>query len=251
MTHKPQVAFSIKTSLFRKFIEPAVALHKERKSSGDNVVLTLTAEGLEYTTVDAAHVALVQNKLPAPKQYVKTTDWLRITVDVGAFSDYLKMFDGRGETLFSITPEEIIGFDGSTKSTFALEEIEGHIPKVPKLPEDLAAVVLDSESLSEAFTNAAKVDPHRVGISTNGRVSIDAKTEDGKVVYSKTVPVIQERKHRDAFSHYSADYLKKIAKAVQTKTVVLYLGNDYPLVVEWGGETGTGFFMLAPHIVAP
>ena len=244
--------------VLRTFLEQVEAVTDEAK-------VRLEPDGIHVTAVDPAHVQLVEITLPLDslEQYRVFEDGRRavspcdLGLDVEKLLGVLRKLKGKVSLAFrfgGVPNERLEVTQGGSSREMGLVDTAGMTdPRVPDLNFP-AKVALDGKSFLDVLKDAGEVSDHLAVTVTPTALRFEAEGDVDRyrhefpagtdaVEYVTTVT-------EDYRSLFPLDYLVNIAKTVRQSRLVLWLGTDFPLRIDWDGET-RGTFLTAPRIEQP
>lgn len=234
----------------------------------DEARVHATKDGWRILAVDPAHVAMVDltlTDLLDSFERVRGTDTLRpIEEDVEFGIDLTKMKEvlrlvKKDDTVHIIVdlPDAedkdriTVEIGRTTRTMLAIDTADMADPKVPTLnlpaqltvaAEDLLGAVKACESISDHV----RLTVTREGLNVAAEGDTDKVSLDFQNGEQCAIEYVQGEEGK-ATSLFPLDYLTSFVKAAKAEWLVLRLGTDYPVRVEWEGAT-KGTYLLAPRI---
>lgn len=225
----------------------------------DEAKLVVSKDGLHALAVDPAHVALVEVRLDEVREggEYPIDAAFEVGVDVEKLSDLLKKAkkDERVSVRMDLPnasgKDELTVRVGGMTRTMALVDTAGMSdPRVPNLNLP-ARVEVSGKALHDACKAASEVSDHVALTATRDGLNIHAEGDVDKVDVNldlgDSVRDVRFAEGDRARSLFPLDYLAKILKALKGEALVLGLGTDYPVRIEWSGTT-RGQVLVAPRI---
>ncbi len=250
--------FALQASALKAFLAQIGHLVDEAK-------VCATRDGWHVLAVDPAHVAMIDLSLTDPIdcfERVRSTNALeRIGGEVEFGIDLTKMQEvlrlaKKDDTVHMAVdlPDAddkdriTVEIGRTTRSMPAIDASGMADPKVPAL--DLPAkVTMAAEDLLEAVKAAESISDHVRLTATHDGLNVFAEGDTDKVSmdfrHGETCEV--EMSGDKWTSLFPLDYFGTFLKVVKGERLVVCLGTDYPVRVDWEGTT-KGTYLLAPRI---
>ena len=218
-------------------------------------VFKVTKSGLELRAMDAANVAMADMKLLASAFRTFEVDKeIEIALNLSDLTSILKRVKGTESVTLELKDNQLhIDIKGATKRSFNIPLLDiKQEQKIPSLDfpvtiqiktDAIEDGISDAEIVSDAVILEADPDTFIMRAEGNGRKA-ELRIEKGN-------DSLIELKAKDHIkSIFPIDYLKKFIKAAKlSKEATLYLGNEYPMRIDFKvmDKVQLGF-ILAPRI---
>lgn len=234
------------------FLEPALAL-----SAKDDIILSIGSSGLEQVTIDPSHVALVKTTMPIEEAtHYRAQDATSIAFPARELVRWLKGVPNRSKTsevTLAIYRREggssIAALHGSTNAKWDTTHTESlavkSVPKVGK--EDMVKLDVGLPEFLKAVKGVFAEDANTRLTWTGERLHI-AGWKDDENVFNHYMDVLPPRAKDKRTSLFHTQYLRDVVRTIRASRATMYLGDDYPLQVDWSDFGGKGTFLLAPRI---
>ncbi len=220
----------------------------------DEAKFTVNAEGLTIRAVDPAHIAMVDLKLGKEAFEEFKADESEIGLDIDKLSQFLKL--ARADDIVDIKHDEdkrrlniVVG--DITRRMSLIDTTGMSDPKVPSLNlpakltvkvDDLVQGIRASETVSDHI--ALQASPDNFEMTCEGDLD--------HVSWKKAKKDLEELNTPSSVrSLFPLEYFANMLKAVSSgSSVTMFLGNDYPVKVEFkiAGGKGEVSYLLAPRI---
>jgi proliferating cell nuclear antigen len=232
---------------FQPFFEAVNGLVDEAKFRFD-------ADGLSVTAVDPANVGMVNAHLSAEAFTEYDAEEGVVGLATEKVSDLLDTADERNPLRLTRTGEKELTFtvDGFEYAKGCIKP--GSIRKEPDIPRhlDLPATVRFDAGLFKRAVKRCDIAADHVGMAVDPDGPVFRMVTEGSTD-TATLEVDTGRATfesvGEANSIYSLDYLKDMADSIPENTeVVLLVGEEYPLFIEYGYEGAAVEYLLAPRI---
>ena len=250
--------FDVRAASFKAFLSQLGTLV-------DTAKVSVSRDALEAKVVDPAHVAMAVVRLGdivdgfRRQENGATRDFepFDVGIDVEKLSELLRkakkdeMLRVKMELPDHLSRDRLTFYVGEvTREMSAIDTAGMSDPQLPKL--ELPSVVeLSAKRLLEAVKACGEVSDHVVLTLTKDGLNVFAEGDIDKVTIDlngSNVDRIEVPSDPGTFrSMFPIDYLTAFLKAVKDERLVLRLGTDYPLRVDWDGIT-KGTYLLAPRI---
>lgn len=214
------------------------------------VKIKVNDDGLSIIAIDPANVALVSFLLPKTSFSAFEVNQEEIFgINMDNFKSVLRRC-GIGSSLILQTGENVLKVEINDKIkrvfNLALINIEQEEKTMPSL-EFNCKIDLSSLDLSEAIEDCSIIADSCSFSLKDGKFIIDAKSlHSTKSEFSGDEAKIEGEKGK---GKYSLEYLQKFAKAGKlTEKVIINFADDYPLKLEFPGESFNLAFVLAPRV---
>ena len=220
----------------------------------DETKINITKKGIGSKAVDPAHVAMVDINVDKKAfEEFKATE-TEIGVDIDKLRDVLKL-SRPGDVITMEYDEDknrlVTQIDNITKRMALVDTAGMSDPKVPNLTLPVKLTINVSE-LKQGIRAAESVSDHVALQATpeGFEMSSEGETDSFNLKVPKDLLTELECKE-SAKSLFSLDYFANMIKSVgSSQTVTMYLGNDYPVNMEFdiAGGKGQVKYLLAPRI---
>jgi len=237
----------VKAEILKEFVDVLSTLVDETK-------VNATKEGISVRAVDPAHVAMVDLSLDRAAFESYKSDDQELGLDLDKVKEVLRLAK-MGDVIdlrYDEDKNKLVLIVGNITRRMALVDTAGMSdPKVPNLNlpakltirvEELRQGIRASENVSDHI--ALTVSPEGFTMQGEGDTdSVDLKL--GKDFLDELDSKEQVR------SMFPLDYFANMIKAITSApSVTMYLGNDYPVKLEFaiGGGKGKVKYLLAPRI---
>jgi proliferating cell nuclear antigen len=220
----------------------------------DEAKFNLGKDALVVKAVDPAHVAMVDLTLDRSAFEGYKADDAELGLDMDKMKEVLKL--SRAGDVLSLTQEEdknrLVVHVGNITRRMSLVDTAGMSdPKVPNLNLP-AKIRVRTEELRQGIRASESVSDHIALIATPDGFEIlsegDADSVNLKLPKDMLDELVCKEKARSLFP---LDYFANMIKAISTApTVTMYMGNDYPVRLEFdiAGGKGQVKYLLAPRI---
>ena len=237
----------IKMEVLREVVEVISTLVTEAK-------LGISKDGIDVKAVDPSHVAMLVLKLHTGAFEEYTGEPTEIGVDVDKFKEVLRL-SKPGDILdlqYEGGKNRLVVHVGKLTRHMAVVDPAGITdPKVPNVSppgvvvvkvEELRQGIRGSESISDHVT--ISLDAEGFSMHSEGETDrVDMKIpKDGLTRLEAKEPVK---------SMYPLDFFSGMVKSITSADeVTLFVGNEYPLKIEFGiaSGKGDGRYLLAPRV---
>jgi len=220
----------------------------------DEAKINVGKEGLTVKAVDPAHVAMVDLTLDRSAFESYRADEAELGLDMDKIKEILKL--ARCGVAIAIAHDEdknrLVVNVGNTTRRMSLVDTAGMSdPKVPSLNLP-AKVVVRAEELRQGIRASESVSDHiALNVSPDG-FEIVSEGDTDTVNHRVSKDLLEELSCKEPVrSLFPLDYFSNMVKAIATaQTVTLFLGNDYPVKMEFkiAGGKGEVRYLLAPRI---
>ena len=237
----------VKSEVLREIIDVVSTLADEAK-------FNITKDGINLKVVDTAHVAMLELSMSSDAFDEFKLEPIQIGIDIDKVKEVLKLARA-GETIdLKIDDNKnkmMLGVGNVTRWMSLVDTGGMSDPKVPNLNlpvkisvkiEELRQGIRASESVSDHLT--LKANPDGFEIVSEG------ETDSVNLKLSKDLLESIECKE-PVKSMFPLDYFSNMIRSISTaQNVILYLGNDYPVKMEFGlaGGKGKAVYLLAPRV---
>ena len=235
----------IKKENLREVVEVVSTLVSEVKFS-------ISKDGIEAKAVDPSHVAMLVLKLQKGIFEEFTGEPTEVGVDVEKLKEVLRLskpgdvidlqFDGKNRLIASV---------GRLTRQMAVVDPAGITdPKVPNVNPP-ASVTVKTEEMrqgirgSESFTDhvTLSLEPDAFTMHSEGDTDrLDLKLPKDSLSRLDVKEPVK--------SMYPLDFFSAMVKSIAAEEATLYVGNEYPLKIEFamGTGRGEGRYLLAPRV---
>jgi proliferating cell nuclear antigen len=220
----------------------------------DEAKFNIGREGLSVRAVDPAHVAMVDLTLGKAAFEEYRAEEGEIGVDMDKVKEVLRL--ARAGDVISVEQDEernrLVFSVGNITRHMALVDTAGMAdPKVPNLNLP-AKVVVSTDELRQGIRASESVSDHIALIATPDGFEMisEGDTDSVRLRLGKEQLQVLSTKEK-VRSLFPLDYFSNMVKAISTaKSVTIFLGNDYPVRMEFDLAEGKGkaTFLLAPRI---
>ncbi|OGS44215.1 MAG: proliferating cell nuclear antigen (pcna) [Euryarchaeota archaeon RBG_13_57_23] len=220
----------------------------------DEAKFTLNAEGLTIRAVDPAHIAMVDLKLGKEAFEEFKADESEIGLDIDKLNQFLKL--ARADDIVEIKHDEdkrrlniVVG--DITRRMSLIDTTGMSDPKVPSLnlPAKLTVKVDD---LVQGIKASETVSDHIALVASQESFEMTCEGDLDQVSWKKSKKDLEELDTPSSVrSLFPLEYFANMLKAVSSgSSVTMFLGNDYPVKVEFkiAGGKGEVSYLLAPRI---
>ncbi len=220
----------------------------------DEAKVNVGKEGLSIKAVDPAHVAMVDLTLDRSAFESYRADEAELGLDMDKVKEILKL--ARAGEVISLAHDEdknrLVVHVGNTTRRMSLVDTAGMSdPKVPNLNLP-AKIAVRAEELRQGIRASESVSDH---------IALNASPDAFEIVSEGDTDTVNHRVPKDLLEEISCkepvrslfplDYFSNMVKAITSApTVILFLGNDYPVKMEFkiAGGKGDVRYLLAPRI---
>lgn len=220
----------VRANVLRELVSQLVILTEECK-------LVVDKDGLHTKLVDPAHVAMADLYLDKEAfEEFKMDGEVELGIDIRKILEILKLC-GTDTTLGIEHDEEhkkLIFTIGNLTRRMALVDTAGMSdPRIPNL--DLPGkVILDTEHMVQAMKAIASVSDHCILIANMHHFEIVGEGDTDNVELSLPKDLLLDLECKETVrSLFPLDYMGNMIKAIPAKEVTIYLGNDYPVKMQF------------------
>ena len=220
----------------------------------DEAKVNIGKEGLTIKAVDPAHVAMVDLTLDRSAFESYRADEAELGLDMDKVKEILKL--ARAGEVISLAHDEdknrLVVHVGNTTRRMSLVDTAGMSdPKVPNLNLP-AKIAVRAEELRQGIRASESVSDHiALNVSPDG-FEIVSEGDTDTVNHRVPKDLLEELSCKEPVrSLFPLDYFSNMVKAITSApTVTLFLGNDYPVKMEFkiAGGKGEVRYLLAPRI---
>jgi len=221
----------------------------------DEVKINFGKEGVNVKAVDPSHVAMIELNINKSAFEEYKSSGTELALELEKLKEVLKL--AKPGDMVKLTYD-----DEKNKLVVELAAFRRFIPlldigslsdvKVPSLTHTAKAVV-NLEMLRQGIRGTESVSSHLTIEIKPEMFRLEGESEQDKVemtLYKDKGEVEIETKE-GAKSMYALDYFSNVVKAISSaEKVVLHIGKDYPLKMEFdiAEGNGTAKFLLAPRM---
>ncbi len=237
----------VKADILREVVDVVSTLVDEAK-------FNVTKDGLTVKAVDPAHVAMVDLTLEKGAFESFRADEAELGMDMDKVKEVLRL--AKATDLISLTHEEdknrLVMNVGNTTRRMSLVDTAGMSdPKVPSLNLP-AKLTVRTDELRQGIRASESVSDHIALLVGPDGFEIVSEGDTDTVSHKVPKDLLEELQTKEAVrSLFPLDYFSNMVKAISTApSVKLYLGNDYPVKMEFKIAAGKGEvrYLLAPRI---
>ena len=237
----------VKSDVLKEVIDVVSTLVDEAKFSAGKEALVVKA-------VDPAHVAMVDLTLDRSAFEAYKADDVELGLDMDKMREVLKL--SRAGEVLALTHEEdknrLVAYVGNITRRMSLVDTAGMSdPKVPTLNLP-ARVKVRTEELRQGIRASESVSDHIALIATPDGFEILSEGDTDSANLKLPKDMLDELACKEKVrSLFPLDYFSNMIKAISTApTVTMYMGNDYPVRLEFdiAGGKGQVKYLLAPRI---
>jgi len=220
----------------------------------DEAKFSISAEGLTLRAVDPAHIAMVDLTLGKDAFEEFKADEAEIGLDIDKLSQFLKL--ARADDIVDMKHDEekrrlniVVG--DVTRRMSLIDTTGMSDPKVPnlELPAKLSVKVDD---LVQGIRASETVSDHIALVASPDAFEMTCEGDMDQVNWKKAKKDMESLETPSSVrSLFPLEYFSNMLRAVPTgNPVTMYLGNDYPVRVEFKIASGKGEvrYLLAPRI---
>lgn len=247
MTNKPYIEIVMKYDAIKEWLKAINSLVDETK-------ICINKNGLYAKTVDTAHVAMVESYLDKScfesftpsknKEYIGVdVEYLIKYIGTPIDTDIISMGINKDLTILSLNVDGV-------ESEICLEEPDVYSDaKIPNLnlpvkasmsSEKVKRMVKELEPITDHILFSAKEGEFQIiGYSSKINKRCRLQLEKMQIVDKKTYT-----------SMFPLDYMSNILRLVKTPWITLWMGQDYPVKIEFEQKYGVAkhTFILAPRV---
>ncbi len=220
----------------------------------DEAKLNVGKDSITVKAVDPAHVAMVDLALDRGAFESYKADETELGLDMDKMKEILRL--AKAGEIIALTHDEdknrLVVNVGNTTRRMSLVDTAGMSdPKVPSLNLP-AKLVVRTDELRQAIRASESVSDHIALKASPEGFEVVSEGDTDTVSHMVPKDLLEELQAKDAVrSLFPLDYFSNMVKAIGTaNTVVLYLGTDYPVKMEFkiAGGKGEVKYLLAPRI---
>ena len=219
----------------------------------DEVKFRITPDGIYLTAVDPAHVGMIDLKLKKEAFEEYEASELELGIDLDKIKGILSL--AAPKDIVSLSYEEgekrlTVQINNLTRKISLLDTTGMTDSKIPSL-ELPGKIIVNTNELSKGIKASEAISDH---------ILISADTENFELVAEGDTDIVNLKLTKDALSLlecketvkslFSLDYFSDMIKVIKNENIVLYLGTDYPIKMEFDIAEGNGraIYLLAPRI---
>jgi len=237
----------IRSDVLKEVVDVISTLVDEAKFNAGKDALVVKA-------VDPAHVAMVDLTLDRGAFESYKADDAELGLDMDKMKEVLKL--SRAGDILAVTQDEeknrLVVHVGNITRRMSLVDTAGMSdPKVPNLNLP-AKIRVRTEELRQGIRASESVSDHIALIATPDGFEILSEGDTDSVNLKLPKDMLDELVCKEkARSLFPLDYFANMIKAISTAPIVtMYMGNDYPVRLEFdiAGGKGQVKYLLAPRI---
>lgn len=236
----------IKAEALKDMIDVASILVDEAK-------FRMTPDGIYLRSVDPAHVGMIDMRLGKKAFEEYEAEEMELGIDLEKLSDLMKLASSQDIIELNHSEKEnrlIIKINNLTRRMSLIDPSGITDPKMPSLdlpaevvikPSELMRGIRASEAVSDHLTLSANSE--RFELSAEGDTDTVNLTLPKELLPSLNCP-------EEVKSLFSLDYFSDMVKTIKSEGIVIHLGNDFPVKMEFDIAEGEGhaMYLLAPRI---
>ncbi len=237
----------VKMEVLRELVEIISTLVSEAK-------LSISKDGIDVKAVDPSHVAMLVLNLNRSAFDEFTGEPTEIGLDVEKLKEVLRLSK----------PGDLIDLQydgGKSRLVVSIGKLTRHMavvdpagitdPKVPNVNPP-GSVVVRTEELRQGIRGSESVSDHVTLLLGPDHFSLHSEGETDRVDLKIPKEGLSHLETKEPVkSMYPLDFFSNMVKSItSTDEVKLFVGNEYPLKIEFGlaGGKGEGRFLLAPRV---
>ncbi|MBU1158690.1 MAG: proliferating cell nuclear antigen (pcna) [Candidatus Thermoplasmatota archaeon] len=220
----------------------------------DEAKFSVNADGLTLRAVDPAHIAMVDLSLGKDAFEEFKADETEIGIDIDKLAQFLKL--AKSDDIVDLKHDEdkrrlniVVG--DITRRMSLIDTTGMSDPKVPNLKLD-AIITIKGEDLIHGIRASETVSDHIALIANPEGFEMSCEGDMDQVHFRKSKKdLVSLESPSSVRSLFPLEYFSNMLKAVSSGThVVLHLGNDFPVKMEFtiAGGKGAVRYLLAPRI---
>ncbi|PJB20896.1 MAG: proliferating cell nuclear antigen (pcna) [Euryarchaeota archaeon CG_4_9_14_3_um_filter_38_12] len=220
----------------------------------DEAKFIVNPKGVTVNAVDPAHVAMVDLTLNAKAFEKYSASDMEMGVDIEKLGEVLRLAKGDDQIFLKFDEEKnklIVQVENITRRMSLVDTAGMSEPKIPNLNLPVKVVAKTAE-LERGIRASEAVSDHVALIASPEGFELVSEGEMDSVSLKLPKKLLVELNCKErAKSLFSLDYFSKMIKAVITsENVVMNLGTDYPVKMEFDIAKGNGHatYLLAPRI---
>ena len=237
----------IKADVLKEIVDVVSTLVDEAK-------FNITKDAISVKAVDPAHVAMVDLNVDRAAFEAFRADECELGIDMDKVKEVLRL--AKAGDVISMRHEEeknrLVVSVGNTTRRMSLVDTAGMSdPKVPSLNLP-AKVSVRTDELRQGIRASESVSDHIALLAGPDGFEIVSEGDTDTVSHKVPKDLLEELQAKESVrSLFPLDYFSNMVKSISTAaTVRLYLGNDYPVKMEFDIAAGKGQvkYLLAPRI---
>lgn len=219
----------------------------------DEAKFRMTPDGIYLRSVDPAHVGMIDMRLGKKAFEEYEAEEMELGIDLEKLSDLMKLASSQDIIELNHSEKEnrlIIKINNLTRRMSLIDPSGITDPKMPSLdlpaevvikPSELMRGIRASEAVSDHLTLAANSE--RFELSAEGDTDTVNLTLPKEMLPSLNCP-------EEVKSLFSLDYFSDMVKTIKSEGIIIHLGNDFPVKMEFDIAEGEGhvMYLLAPRI---
>ena len=240
-------AAKLKSEVLREVVEVVSPLVEEAK-------VGINKEGITIRAVDPAHVAMVDLSLNKKAFEEYKADDSEIGVNIDKVRDILKL--AKPNDVISMKHDEdknklVLSVGNVTRRMSLVDTAGMSDPKIPSLNLP-AKIVIKTEELRQGIRASESVSDHLALSANPDGFEMNSEGDTDSVDLKLPKDLLDELVCKETVrSLFPLDYFSNMVKAIASaEAVTIYIGNDYPVNMEFEIATGKGEvkYLLAPRI---
>ncbi len=220
----------------------------------DEAKFNISPDSLSVKAVDPAHVAMVDLAVEKAAFEEYKADEGELGIDLDKIKEVLRLARA-GDVIDLVHDEDrnrLIVHVGNITRQMSLVDTAGMSdPKVPSL--DLPAkIVVRTDEVRQGIKASESVSDHIALVAHSDGFEMVSEGDADTVRLDLPKDLLDEIQCKEKVrSLFPLDYFSNMVKAIGgASTVAIYLGNDYPVRMEFSlaGDSGRATYLLAPRI---
>lgn len=237
----------VKAEVLKEVVDVVSTLVDEAKFNAGKDSLIVKA-------VDPAHVAMVDMKVNSDAFDSYKADDMELGVDMDKVKEVLKL--AKAGDIIAMTYDEdknrlIVNVGNITRRMSLVDTAGMADPKVPSLNLP-ARLVIRTDELRQGIRASESVSDHIALVTSPEGFEMTSEGDTDSVSLKLPKEMLDELQCKEQVrSLFPLDYFSNMIKSISTaSTVSMYLGNDYPVKLEFkvAGGKGDVRYLLAPRI---
>lgn len=237
----------VKAEVLKEVVDVVSTLVDEAKFNAGKDSLVVKA-------VDPAHVAMVDMKVNSDAFDSYKADDMELGVDMDKVKEVLKL--AKAGDIIAMTYDEdknrlIVNVGNITRRMSLVDTAGMADPKVPSLNLP-ARLVVRTDELRQGIRASESVSDHIALVTSPEGFEMTSEGDTDSVSLKLPKEMLDELQCKEQVrSLFPLDYFSNMVKSISTaSTVSMYLGNDYPVKLEFKVASGKGDvrYLLAPRI---
>jgi len=237
----------VKAEVLREVVDVVSTLVDEAK-------INIARDSTGVKAVDPAHVAMVELSLERSAFDAYKAEEGELGLDMDKMKEILRLAKA-GDTISLVHDEDknrLVVTVGNTTRRMALVDTAGMSdPKVPSLNLP-AKLTVRTDELRQGIRASESISDHIALRASTAGFEIVSEGDTDTVSHVVPKELLEELQCKDSVrSLFPLDYFSNMVKAISSaSTVTIYLGNDYPVKLEFriAGGKGDVRYLLAPRI---